>query len=206
MIRRNAAALAALLLASASILAQAPSTATASSAAEEAAKMVPATAVFLSNVDSQKLKAGTPVKVKLQKEVRLANGPALPGGTVLVGQVVDDTAATGKAKLALRFTEAELKGGQTVPVKVTIFGLFQLPSDTAVTDNFSAPRPWDKQSLGVNQADVAPGIDLQSTIESPNSGVFVSTKKDAVKTSGDHGISFAIAARSSAADQNAYGY
>jgi len=147
-----------------------------------------------------------PVKVKLQKEVRLNNGPVLPGGTILVGQVVDDTTATGKAKLALRFTEADLKGGQPVPVKVTIFGLFQLPSDTAVTDNFSAPSRWDNKTLGVNQADVAPGIDLHSTIDSPNSGVFVSTKKDTVKISGDHGISFAIAPRSGVADQNANGY
>lgn len=214
LIRRNNAAMAALFVASAIILTQAgtaqsvptsEATAAVSGATQEATKMVPATAVFVSNMNSQKLTAGTTIKAKLQKSVHLSNGSVLPGGTILVGQVVNDTTETGKAKLAMRFTEAELKGGQAVPVKVTVFGLFQVPSASSVTDNFSSPKTWDNQSLGISQVDVLPGVDLHSAIESPNSAVLVSTK-DAIKLTADHGISFAIAPRSGSADQSANGY
>jgi hypothetical protein len=183
----------------------AQSTGVASNATEEAARMVPANAIFLSSIDSQKLAVGTQVKVKLQSQVRLNNGSVLPGGTVLVGQVVEDTTQTGKAKLAVRFTEADLKKGQTVPIKVTIFNLFQAPSDTVNVGDTTIPPGWDKQALGVNHADVVPGIDLHSSIDNPNSGVFVSTKKSNIKLSSNYGVSLAIAPRSSS-EQSASGY
>jgi hypothetical protein len=175
-----ALAIAALILAPSSFL-FAQSADAAASTSQEAAKMVPATAIFLGNVDSQKLTAGTPVKVKLQSQVRLNGGPVLPNGTVLVGQAVDDTTQTGKSKLALRFTEADLKGGQAVPIKVTIFNVFEAPSETSVIDQAAVPMGWDKKALGVNQAEVVPGIDLHSSIDSPNSGVIVSNKKSDIK-------------------------
>jgi hypothetical protein len=199
-----ALAIAALLIAPSSFL-FAQSADVAASATQEASKMVPANAVFLSNVDSQKLTAGTQIKVKLQSQVRLSNGPVLPNGTVLVGQVVDDTTQTGKAKLALRFTEADLKGGQTVQIKATIFNVFQAASETSVVDEANEPMGWDKKAVGVNQPDVVPGIDLHSSIDSPNSGVIVSTKKADIKLSSNTAIALAIAARSSAQD-SANGY
>jgi hypothetical protein len=166
--------------------------------------MVPAKAIFVSDVDSQKLTVGSQVKVKLQSQVRLNNGPVLPNGTVLVGQVVDDTTQTGSAKLALRFSEADLKGGQTVPIKATIFNIFEAPSETAVIDQANAPKAWDKQALGVNQANVISGIDLHSNIDSPYSGVFIANKKANVKLSSNIGISLAIAPRSSAQTANGF--
>jgi hypothetical protein len=199
-----ALAIAALLIAPTSFL-FAQSTDAAAGATQEAAKMVPANAIFLSNLDSQKLTAGTQVKVKLQSQVRLNGGPVLPNGTVLVGQVVDDSTQTGKAKLALRFSEADLKGGKTVPIKATIFNLFQAPSETAVIDQSQVPMSWDTKSLGVDQANVVPGVDLHSSIDSPNSGVIVSTKKADIKLSSDLGLALAIAPRSSAQD-SANGY
>jgi hypothetical protein len=98
-----------------------------------------------------------------------------------------------------------LKKGQTVPIKVTIFNLFQAPSETSNVDNTTIPPGWDKQALGINQADVIPGIDLHSSIDNPNSGVFVSTKKSDIKLSSNYGVSLAIAPRSSS-EQSASGY
>ena len=196
-------AIAALFLASSSLLfAQSDAVA---GATQEAAKMVPANAIFLSNIDSQKLTAGTAVKVKLQGQVHLGNGPVLPAGTILSGQVVEDASQTGKAKLALRFTQAEVKKGQPLPIKVTIFNVFQAPSETSVTDNFSIPNGWDKHALGIDQVDALPGIDLHSSIDSPNSGVLVSNKKSDLKLSPAYGISLAIAPRGTSGE-SANGY
>ena len=67
-----------------------------------------------------------------------------------------------------------------MPVKVTIFSVRKEVSDTESTEA-SSTGSWDKQALGVDQADAIPGIRLNSRIASPVSGVFVSTKKDDVK-------------------------
>ena len=64
---------------------------------------------FSSRPSISKATSGTQVKVQLKGKVRLGNGAELPSGTVLVGQVVDDTTHPGKARLALRFTEANLE-------------------------------------------------------------------------------------------------
>jgi hypothetical protein len=203
-------AVAALLLASPSLLPAQSAAATsgqnvpASDANAEAAKMVPARAVFISTLDSQKLKSGAQVKVQLKGKVHLGNGSELPSGTILVGQVVDDATQSGKAKLALRFTEATLKNGQSVPVKVTIFSIRKEPSETELAETANGGT-WNKQALGVDQSEAIPGIDLHSKIASPDSGVFVSTKKDEVKFSQGIGLGLAIAPRSGSG-QHEYGY
>jgi hypothetical protein len=199
-----ALAIAALLLTpSALLFAQSATT----DASQEASKMVPAKVVFLSTIDSAKSTSGTQVKVKLQGKVSLENGPVLPSGTVLVGQIVDDATQSGKAKLALRFTEADLKNGQIVPIKATIFDVHTDTTENAVGSyNVSGMSlGWDKGTLGVNQSDAMPGIDLHSKIDSPNSGVFVSSKKD-IKFSPAVQLELAIAPRSGSAEQSAYGY
>lgn len=175
-------------------------------ASQEASKMVAAKVVFLSTIDSTKATSGTQVKVKLQGKVSLENGPVLPSGTVLVGQIVDDATQSAKAKLALRFTEADLKNGQIVPIKATIFNVYK-DSTGIVGGQYNVggiALNWDKGTLGVNQSDAMPGVDLHSKIDSPNSGVFVS-KKD-IKFSPAVELELAIAPRSGSAEQSAYGY
>lgn len=200
-----AVAVAALLLGFTSLLPAQSAPSAASDAASEAAKMVPATAVFISTIDSQKAKSGTQVKVQLKGKVRLGNGSELPSGTVLVGQVVDDATQPAKGKLALRFTEATLKNGQTVPVKVTIFTVRKETSETESAEANSI-GDWDKKALGVDQSEVIPGIDLHSKIASPDSGVFVSTKNASVKFPQGSRIGLAIAPRSGAGEHSENGY
>jgi hypothetical protein len=205
-------AVAALLLSSSSLVfaqaAQNSLSAADASASQEATKMVPATAAFISVVDSHSLTAGTQVKVKLLGKVRLENGPVLPAGTMLVGQVVDDATQTGKAKIALRFTEADLKNGQIVPIKATIVNVYKENNGIAAGQyNVSGiSLTWDKGTLGVNQQDAIPDVDLHSKIASPNSGVFVSTKKDDIKFTQAVQLELAIAPTTASAQQTAFGY
>jgi len=141
---------------------------------------------------------GTQFHAKLQNKVRLENGAELPAGTVLAGEVVnDDTQAAGGAKFALRFTEADLKSGQTIPIKATIVDVYHVLSGDQATAYGATEgiTNWDHNTTVIDQIGVLSGVDLHSNIASPNSGVFVSTRKSDVKLSPGVGVELAIAAR-----------
>jgi hypothetical protein len=186
------------VLAIAAVLIALPSpTIFAQSSDAEAAKMVPANAEFTSVIDSQRMQAGTQFRVKLSTKAHLDNNTDLPAGTILVGQIVaDDTQSGGAAKLALRFTEADLKGGKTVLIKATIVDVYALYNDGMTTNNgvVTHPLDWNGKTAVVDQVGVLSGVDLHSKIDSPNSGVFVSTKKNDIKLTPSIGVELAIAA------------
>lgn len=174
----------------------AQNTSASSSARQEAAKMVSADAIFTTKIDSQKMPPGSQFQAKLLKKVRLDNGPELPAGTLLVGRVTtDNTHRAGLAKLALRFTQADLKDGQTVPIKATIVDVYNVPNDLQISQYGvpSGPIAWAPSTLAVDQIGVLSGVDLHSNIANRNSGVFVSTKKDDIKLSNQTGVELAIA-------------
>ena len=89
----------------------------------QAAQMVPAQAVLATRIDASKMRPGTEFQATLSQAVRLDNGTELPHGTRLVGTVTSDNMAQGRATLALRFTQADLKDGKTLPIKATIVDL-----------------------------------------------------------------------------------
>jgi hypothetical protein len=178
-----------------------------SSATQEAAKkMVSAEAVFTTEIDSRKTQPGAEFQAKLLKKVRLENGPELPVGTLLVGKIVsDDTQSAGLAKLALKFTQANLKNGQTVPIRATIVNVYNVPDSIEASQYGAAAvsESWDHQTTAIDQIDVLSGVDLHSSIGSSNSGVFVSTKKNDIKLSKSVGVELAMAPQ--AADQASSG-
>lgn len=177
----------------------AQSTSDDSTAQQQAAKMASATAVFTSEIDSRKASPGSPFQAKLLKKVRFADGQELPAGTLLVGQIVnDETQSAGLAKLALRFTQANLKNGQTLPIKATIVDVYHVPDDLEAVQYGAVDDPsgWDGKATAIDQIGVLSGVDLHSSIASPNSGVFVSTKKDDIKLSKNVGVALAIAPQS----------
>ncbi len=163
----------------------------------EAMRMVPATAVLLHQLDSNKTKPGYEFKARLEHSVHLDNGPELPAGTMLVGKVAaDDMQQAGTSKLALRFTQAELKNGKSVPIKATIVQVSppQAPDNAFAT---SVPNSWNDGTLQVNEMGVMPGEDLHSKIASTNSGVLVSTTKDDLKLDYGSRLGLAIAVQRS---------
>jgi uncharacterized lipoprotein YbaY len=150
-----------------------------SAGANEAAQMVPAIAKLPHTLDADKDHLDSTIEAELDHKVTLSDGTVLPAHTVLNGRITrDDMQATGKSEFALRFNQAQLKDGKTVPIKATIFDIRRPDSDT---DDQAASNDWTSQTLSVEQLDVVSGVDLHSEIASNDSAVFVSTKKHDVK-------------------------
>ncbi len=174
----------------------------ASVAQREASRMVPAQAVLEKTIDAKKMQPGEQFQATLRETVHLKDGLELPRDTVLVGTIATDQMRSGgTSTLALRFTKAQLKDGKVVPIQADIMGVTP-PSGTAVWDNDDPDAsllPWDGKSLQVDEPDALSGFDFHGRIGSPNSGVFVSTKRDEMKLSSGSDLSLAIAARSTKA-------
>lgn len=176
-----------------------------SSSAGDAAQRVPAQAVLSGTLDARKLQTGASFQAELNHKVHLKNGTELPSGTVLRGTVAaDDMNVSGNSKLVLRFNTAQLKDGQTLPIRATIVGL-QSPGNEeyVATAGFAEPRPndWTPSTRTVDQIGVTSGVDLHSSIASRNSGVFVTTSKDDVKLAKGSTVDLAIATTSAMPQQ-----
>jgi hypothetical protein len=138
-------------------------------------------------VDGKKLTSGTTIQTRLVHPVTFANGTKLPAGTVLNATVVqDDMQLDGKAKLALRFTDARMKDGKTIPIKATILAVATQPipgpngPEMGETE-LEVPANLNNQSDVVDSEGVSPGVDLHAKASSQNSGVFVTKSKDDIK-------------------------
>ena len=157
--------------------------------AQTTTHLVPARAALSQALVASKLKPGDEFRATLSEKVQLQNGPKLPAGTVLLGQIaIDDTNQSGTSKLVLRFTSARLKNGQTVPIKATIVGIAAPHDDTIEATPVNAgdqvSKSWNDGTLVVDQVEAVSGVDLHSRITSTNSGVFVSTKDNVKLKSG----------------------
>lgn len=166
---------------------------------QEAARMTPARVALLRSLNTAKDRPGTLFQTKLAKAVLLKNGSSLPAGTMLIGTTaVDDMNLNGRCKLALRFTQAQLKDGTDIPIKATIVAYYR-PAPTPhggypVEPGDQYPNGWNAGTLQVNELDVDSGVDLHSKISSKNSGVFVSRTKDNFTLASGSELALAIAA------------
>jgi hypothetical protein len=174
------------------------SSATPAAAQQEASQMVPAEAVLANGIDAKKVQSGQQFRARLSETVTLKNGTELPRDTVLVGTIAtDQMAAGGTSTLALRFTQAQLKGGKVMPIDAAIMGIVG-PSDGVPGESYIANygvTPWDGHSLRVDEPNAVAGFDLHSTIGGRNSAQFVSTKRDEMKLASGSQIALAIGVR-----------
>jgi hypothetical protein len=159
------------------------------SGANEAAQMIPALATLPRTLDADKDHLDSTIEAELSRKVTLSNGTVLPSHTILTGKITrDDMHATGTSQFALRFDQAQLKSGKTVPIKATIVDIRTPSSDI----DYAASNDWTDKTLTVEQLDVVSGVDLHSEIADNNSVVFVSTKKHDVKVPAGSELKLAI--------------
>jgi hypothetical protein len=164
----------------------------------EAMRMVPAQAALESDLDAGKVGPGYQFRAIMSSNVRLESGAELPHGTLLLGTVsADDMNLDGNSKLAVRFTQAVLKDGTTIPIKATIVGAYKpaMDSNNEVnpTPGKQVPNNWNDGTLKIDEIGVSKDLDLHSSIASQNSGVFVSTNNHAVKLLAGSEFALAIA-------------
>jgi len=170
-----------------------------------AAQMVPAQAILEKDLDSKTAQPGQQFQVRLGSTIQLKNGPELPRGTMLVGTIATDNAhASGSSTLALRFTQANLKDGKSIPIVATIVGI--APPATYEgginVGDVASPEPWDGKTLQSDVIGAEAGVDLHSRIAGDNSGVFVATKSSNVKLAASSQFALAIGAQSAVAGMN----
>lgn len=171
------------------VLAQSVSGVADSGAATEAAQLVPAIALLPHTLDAEKNQLDSTFEAELDGKITLSNGTILPSHTVLIGKVTrDEMPATGGSEFALRFDQAKLKDGKTVPIKATIVGIKRPTPDT----DYNGYNDWTSQTLTVESLNVVSGVDLHSQIASNDSAVFVSTKKHDVKVPAGSQLKLAI--------------
>jgi hypothetical protein len=171
----------------------------ANAAKREASRMVPAQAVLDNGIDAKKMQPGEQFRATLRATVLLKNGVELPRDTVLVGTITTDRMGGGTSTLALRFTEAQMKDGKTVPIQADIMGVAGPAQDAFDSRNPGYTlSPWDGKTTQIDQVGALSGFDFHGSIGSRNSGLFVSKKKDEMNLRAGSRISLAIAAAQSA--------
>lgn len=97
-----------------------------------------------------------------------------------MGTIATEAVPQGaKSELALRFTQADLKNGKTIPIEATIVGV----TPPATQDDAQAemlynapPDSWDGQTVSFDVNNALSGIDFHSRIAGQDSGVFTSEK------------------------------
>src|SRR5579863_1884646 len=157
-------------------------------APQDATQMTPAQVELEHTLDAKSLQPGSQFRAKLTDTVHLKDGQKLPHGTELIGTVTTDNEQAGKRssanpqaadnlRLALRFTQARLKDGKTLPIVATIVGVSP-PEGDVQQGVASVSTPWDGKTTQVDQEGVMSGVDLHSRIGGDNSGVFVSTRNN----------------------------
>ncbi|HTW81688.1 MAG TPA: hypothetical protein VME23_19225 [Terracidiphilus sp.] len=159
---------------------------------EAAKQMVPAEVKLTSTLDARKDQPGSTFEAKLDGTVHLKDGTELPHGTVLMGKVVTDKMqSSGTSRLALRFTEAKLKDGKTVPIEATIVGISG-PAGDYTAGGVTGPIPWDGTSVQYDNIGVISHVDLHSRIGGMNSGTLVANDKSDMKLTTGSRFSLAL--------------
>ena len=148
---------------------------------------VPGVVLLTHSLDARKLFPGATFQTRLIDTIHLNNGTKLPSGTLIIGTVVqDDMQPEGRVTFALRFSQARLKNGKTIPIMATVL---DVSTGTEAVENEQSvfepvlvvPRNLTSQSDHVDVIDVNPGIDLHGRANSSNSGVFVATTKNDIR-------------------------
>lgn len=130
-------------------------------------------------LDAQSAHQGQVVGAKLDHDVKMANGSELPGGTQLWGKVekVDASENGGSSSLTLRFTRAQLKNGQKVPVKVTVIAAFPPSARSSDMNSMGgmlppAPRHINPKDRYTQEPGMLRHIGMESAVQAHNSATF----------------------------------
>lgn len=97
-----------------------PVQSTASAPEATNAQLRPVTGELVTRINAKKAKAGQTVVIKTTEKAATADGVVIPKGSRILGHITDvqpHTKQNPNAKVTLQFDKAQLKSGQTLPIK-----------------------------------------------------------------------------------------
>jgi hypothetical protein len=133
-----------------------PAPGTASAPEVTNADLRPVSGELVSKLDTKNAKNGDPVVVKTTEKATFADGVVLPKGSKIMGHVTDVQAhdqTNPTSKVAIQFDQAELKGGQTMPIK----SVLQSVEPGAGSDAGQTNPPGTGSAPGAPATSSAPG-------------------------------------------------
>lgn len=104
-------------------------------------KLRPVTGQLEKKLDSKNAKPGDPVIVKTTENADIANGVVIPKGSRIVGHVATvqpHSKDHENAQLTLQFDQAQLKGGQTLPIETVLENVAPAAVTVHPTDTLNA--------------------------------------------------------------------
>ena len=126
--------------------------------------MRPVSGELQSKLDTKNARNGDPVVLKTTEKATFADGVEIPKGSKIMGHVTDVQAhdkANPNSKIAIQFDQAELKGGQTMPIK----SVLQSVSPAGVSDTTPGASPF-----GTGSASSAPAMSPGAGASSASAG------------------------------------
>jgi len=167
-----------------------------------------ATARLDHTLDTKTAKQGERVEAKLADTVKAANGTMLPRGTQLLGTItaVAPYQNDNPSRISLRFDQARMQNGKTLPVKVTVIGAYPgNENQLAIYDQQtmgSAPRHVPAQDQFTQQPGTLSHVTMTSRVSGHNSATFSDNKGD-VKLEAGTFLQVGIAPRQNNASSSA---
>jgi hypothetical protein len=127
----------------------------------------PISAELRTSLDSKKAKQGDAIEARMTEAVKANGKTILPGGTKLVGHVTQVSAKSkgdAGSSLGLAFDKAVLKGGDEIPLNVSIQALATpgAAQGSSAVDNMATSPPGTPVNSGVpggvNSREMSPGM------------------------------------------------
>lgn len=145
----------------------------------------PVTGELVSKLDTKNAKSGDEVVVKTTEKATIANGLVIPKGSKITGHITDvqaHDATNPNSKMAIQFDQAQLKDGQTMPIKSVLQsvdpasgsdaaqGSSPFGSGSAPSAPTSAPSTGAAGTSGGGASASSPSMPTQGSAAPSNSG------------------------------------
>ncbi|HEY1984838.1 MAG TPA: hypothetical protein VGG85_05490 [Terracidiphilus sp.] len=127
------------------------------------AQLRPVPGELVSQIDTRNAKTGDPIVIRTTEKATTASGIEIPRGSRIVGHITDvqpKGKSSDNARMTIQFDQAELKGGQNLPIRSVIQSLAPAGSsggmDGMGTNSASAVSPTSG-STAANRGAVTSG-------------------------------------------------
>lgn len=158
-----------------------PAPSTANSPEMSNADLRPVSGELVSKLDTKSAKNGDPVVLKTTEKATIGDGVVIPKGSKITGHITDIQAhdeTNPNSKVAIQFDQAELKGGQTVPIKSVLQSIEPAASSDSAqggsmgpgggAPSASMPSGGSAPSTGASAPGSSPGATSQPSMQSPS--------------------------------------